>query len=216
MRVDGPVLFLFESLDFAFALDDQAEGDGLHASGGKPTADLVPEQGRDLVADQAIEHPARLLGVDQVLINLARMLESFANRPLRDLVKGHPLDAGHVAIFLFTFILIFTLTLLGRLLFLGAIVIQFVGQVGRDGLAFAIRVRGQEDVVRRLGELLQLDKYFLFAGDDDVLGIEFVFDIHAQRALGQVLHVSQRGFDGEAFAKIFLNGFRLGGRLDDD
>ncbi len=43
VRVDGPVLNLFEGFDFALAFDDQAESDGLHTSGGKTTADFVPK-----------------------------------------------------------------------------------------------------------------------------------------------------------------------------
>ena len=33
-----------ERLDFAFALDDQAEGNGLHAAGGKAASDFVPQR----------------------------------------------------------------------------------------------------------------------------------------------------------------------------
>ena len=82
MRVDGPVFFLLERLDLALAFDDQAQRDGLHASGGKAAADFVPEQRRNLVADQAIEHAAGLLRVDQVLIDIAGMLERFLHGAL--------------------------------------------------------------------------------------------------------------------------------------
>ena len=40
--VDRPVFFFLEGFDFAFAVDDQAERDGLHPSGGKAAADFVP------------------------------------------------------------------------------------------------------------------------------------------------------------------------------
>ena len=66
VRVDGPVFFLLERLDFALAFDDQAQGDGLHASGGKTAADFVPKQRRNLIAHEAVEHAAGLLRVDQV------------------------------------------------------------------------------------------------------------------------------------------------------
>ena len=42
------------------------------------------------------------------------------------------------------------------------------------------------------------------------------FDIDTQRALGQILHVAERGFDREALAQIFLDGLRLGRRFDND
>src|ERR1039457_4966057 len=40
--IDRPVFFFFEGLNFAFAIDDQAKGDGLHTPGGKAAADFVP------------------------------------------------------------------------------------------------------------------------------------------------------------------------------
>ena len=43
--VDRPVFFFLERLDLAFALDDQAEGDGLHAAGGKPRRTLSQRSG---------------------------------------------------------------------------------------------------------------------------------------------------------------------------
>src|SRR5947207_4842370 len=42
MRIDSPVFLLFKSLDFTFAFDDQAQGNGLHTASGKATAYLVP------------------------------------------------------------------------------------------------------------------------------------------------------------------------------
>ena len=80
----------------------------------------------------------------------------------------------------------------------------------RDGLAFAVRVRRQVDVVRGQSQLLQLGENFLLARNDDVFRLEFVIDVDAQRALGQVFNVAKRRFDNEAFAQILLNGFRLG------
>ena len=85
-----------------------------------------------------------------------------------------------------------------------------------NGLAFTVRVRREEDVVGRVREFLQLGEHLLFAGNDDVFGIEFVVGIDPQRTFGQVLHVAQGGLDCEPLAQIFLNSFRLGGRLNDD
>ena len=49
-----------------------AQRHGLHAPGGEPAAHLVPEQRRDLVAHQAVQHAARLLRVHQVCVHLRR------------------------------------------------------------------------------------------------------------------------------------------------
>jgi len=40
--------------------------------------------------------------------------------------------------------------------------------------------------------------------------------VDAQSALRQVFHVAQRGLDRVSLAQIFLDGFRLGGRFNDD
>ena len=67
--VDGPVFLGDEGADFLFALDDQAQRDSLHASGGKAAADFIPEQRRNFVADDAIEDAAGLLRVHQMLVH---------------------------------------------------------------------------------------------------------------------------------------------------
>ena len=85
-----------------------------------------------------------------------------------------------------------------------------------NGFAFAVRVRGEIDGVHAKRQFLQLGNNLLFAGDNDVFGFEVVIDVHTEGALGQIFDVPERGLDGVAFAQIFLNGFRLGGRFDDD
>ncbi len=42
VRVDGPVFFFLERFDFALALYDQSQRDGLHTSGGKTAPDFIP------------------------------------------------------------------------------------------------------------------------------------------------------------------------------
>ena len=44
-------------------------------------------------------------------------------------------------------------------------------------------------------QLLQLGENFFFAGNDDVVGLEIVVDIDAERALGQIFDVAERGLD---------------------
>ena len=129
------------------------------------------------------------------------MLERFLHSALGDFVEGHALD-GNRAFLLF--------------LAIDTVAAELFGQVSGNGLAFAIRVRRQVDGIRGLGQLLQLGDNFLLAGDDDVLGLEVVVEIDAQRLLGQVLDVAERGFHLIARAEIFLDRLRLGRRFDDD
>ena len=88
-HVEIPVFLGLEDLDLVFAVDDHAGRDRLHAPGGKAPADLAPQQRRELVADDAVENAARLLGVDQVLVDLARGGDALRDNLLRDLVEGH-------------------------------------------------------------------------------------------------------------------------------
>src|SRR5207244_5685456 len=115
----------------------------------------------------AIVNAASLLGINQVLIDLAGMFKGLADGALRDFVEGHALDARGIAIL----ILIFIFTLFGLLLF-PALVIKLAGQVRSDSFAFAVRVRREEDVVGSLSQLLQLGEDLFFARNDDVFGVE--------------------------------------------
>jgi len=48
-------------LDLLFALHDQPHGDGLHAPRGESPPHLIPQQRRNLIADDPIQHAPRLL-----------------------------------------------------------------------------------------------------------------------------------------------------------
>ena len=78
LRVERPVFLGAERLALLLALDDDPQRDRLHPSGADAALDLLPEQRADLVADQPVEHAARLLGVEQMLIELARMGDRLA------------------------------------------------------------------------------------------------------------------------------------------
>ena len=94
--VDGPVFLGDERADLAFALHDQPQRHGLHASGGKAAADFVPEQRRNLVAHQPIEHATRLLRIHQIHVDLGGLLEGLFDCLLGDFVEHHPVNAGAV------------------------------------------------------------------------------------------------------------------------
>ncbi len=66
-----PILFFIERLDLAFAFYDEPHGYALHAAGGKAIAHLPPEEGRESVTYEAVQHAPRLLGIHQVDVDLA-------------------------------------------------------------------------------------------------------------------------------------------------
>ena len=89
VRIDSPVLYLVERFDFALALDDKTQSDGLHASCRESAANFVPEQRRKLIPDNAVKHTARLLSIDEIAIDVAGMCKSGLQR-LGDFVEGNP------------------------------------------------------------------------------------------------------------------------------
>ena len=107
----------------ALAVDDQSGRDGLDPAGGQAGHDLLPEDRADLVAVEAVEDAARLLGLDEVHVELARVLGGLEDGGLGDLVEDHPLDRD---------------ALLG---------LQLVEQVPGDRLALAVLIGGEEELV---------------------------------------------------------------------
>src|SRR5260221_716391 len=118
----------------------------------EPTGDLLPEDRRDLVAVEAIEDAARLLRVDETLVDRTRLAERTIDRILRDLVEDHAPDRN------------------GRL--------QHLEQVPGDRLALTVLVCREQELVRILQELLQLADPFLLVRVDDVERTELVLDVH--------------------------------------
>src|SRR5208283_5391656 len=189
-RVEGPVLFGAEGLALALAVDDYPERDRLHAARADAALDLVPQQGAQLIADQAVEHAARLVRIEQVVIELRGIGDRLFYGGRRNLVQQHAADLG-----------------------LG--LAQMIGDMPGDRLAFAVGVAGEIDVLLALGGALDLADYLLFALDYDVVGSETVLDIHTQLAFGQVHHMADRRHDLVIATEVTLDGFRLCGRFDD-
>ena len=124
-RFQRPIFHRLKRANLALALDNQPQRHRLHAARGKPAPHLVPKQRRNLVAHQAIEHAPRLLCGHQILVDVARMLECFLHRLLRNLVEG---DAAN-------------------LLSLFGVSPQLQREMVCNRLAFAVRVRRKINLV---------------------------------------------------------------------
>ncbi len=85
-----------------------------------------------------------------------------------------------------------------------------------DGFPFAVLIGREPDRFRFLGELFQFLDDVLFICADGVFGGEVVLQVHAQVAGGQITDVAKAGLHFKVGAQEFFDGFRLGGRLDDD
>ena len=184
--VERPVLDGDEGPDLALAIDDQAHRHRLYASGRQAATDLVPQQRREAVADQTVQHAARLLGVDLLDVDAARVLERRPYGPLGDLVEGDAVDV----------------LLRDR---------QLLGQMPADRLPFPVGVGGDVERVDLLGGLLEIVEHLLLGGCDHVLGLELLLGIHAELGLGQVAHVPHGGLDDVLAVQVLRDRLHLGG-----
>ena len=188
---DGPVFLRHECVDLGLAVHDHARGHGLHAAGGQTLAHLGPQQRADLVAHEAVEHAARLLGVHQLQVDGARLFHRGLDGLRGDLVELHAAVGGGIDL-------------------------ENVGKVPGDGLALAVRVGCENDLGRAARLLADAVEDLPSAADGDVARLEIVLHVHADLALGQIAHMAVAGFHFVAPAQELADGLGLRGRLHDD
>jgi hypothetical protein len=189
--LEAPVLAGLEGVDLALAVDDHLERGRLDPAGGQAGPDLAPQHRRQLVADDPVDHPAGLLGVDQAVVDVAGVGEGPPDGVGGDLGEGDP--AGRAG------------GQLGRL-----------GDVPGDRLALPVGVGGEEHLVGRLGGLADAGDDLLallghLVGDRDA-----AVDVHGKVRLGQVTDVAHGGDHVVVLAQVLADGLRLGRRLDHD
>ena len=90
-RADRPIFLRLEDLDLALAVDDQPQRDRLHPARRLRAGKLAPQDRREREADQIIERAPRPIGVDQILIEPARLLHRLRHGGVGDGVEGHAL-----------------------------------------------------------------------------------------------------------------------------
>ncbi len=126
-----PIFAGDEFFDFQLAVADQPQGDRLHASGGFGARQLAPQHRRKVESDQIIQGAAGEIGLDQALVDLARVLHRLQDRVLGDGVEDDALD---------------------RLVLEHAFCAQNLQHVPGNGLSLAVRVGRQDDAVGVLDE----------------------------------------------------------------
>ena len=201
---DVPVARGTEGDALALTVDDEPDGDRLHATGRlRLAADLLPQHLRHGVAVEPIDDAAGLLRLDELHVEVTRVRDRLADGLWRDLVEDHALDGD-----------------------LGS---QDLQQVPRDGLALAVLVRREKELVGILERLLQVADRLLLGLVDDVVGLEVVVDVDRQLGPGllpdrlgklgrlrrEVADMTDRGHDRVVRAEIAGDLLRLCGRLDD-
>ena len=128
--INFPVLFRDERFDFTLTLHHQADRDGLHAPGRKTTGNFFPQQRRNHITHHAVHKATRLLGVNPIDIQLARLFESLTNGVFGDLIEHH------AAVTLF-------------------IAADHFPQVPGNGFPFAVKVGCEIDVVSFFRQLFE-------------------------------------------------------------
>ena len=127
-HIKRPVLLRLKVADLVFPVAHHTGGNRLNASGRQTTADLAPQQRRKLIAHNAIQQTAGLLGIYQVHVNGAGCGNRLADHALGDFVEG---DAAGF--------------------FVGQLQ-QFLQMPG-NGFAFPVRVGCEKDFFAVLGRL---------------------------------------------------------------
>ena len=190
-----PVFAGDESLDLEFTVADEAQRDGLDAASRAGARQLAPQDRGQVEADEVVERAAGEIGLDQRRVDLARVLHRVEDRVLGDGVEDDTLDLLVLEDFL---------------------VPQDFEYVPGDGLAFAVRVGRQNDLVGALhgagdvGETLgRLAVDLPFHGE---IGVRFDRTV----LCGQIAHMAERGENLVAAAEIFVDRLGLGRRFDDD
>jgi len=87
-----PVFLGAEQLDFALALNNQPQRHRLHPACALGPGQLAPQYRRQGEAEQVIERAAGEIGVDQILIEFARVLHRLGDSRLGDGIERDPLD----------------------------------------------------------------------------------------------------------------------------
>ena len=93
MGIQRPVFLRNKRADLLLAVDHHAGRDRLDASGGQTAPHLLPKERRQLIADETVENAARLLGVDQIRVDIARVGDSLLHGFFCDFIEGHTLGA---------------------------------------------------------------------------------------------------------------------------
>ena len=185
---DAVVLLGDKRLDFLLAVGDEPHSHALHPSGRQGRLDFAPQHRRQLEAHDAVEHAAGLLGVDQIAVDGARMLNGFQDGGLGDFVEH---DAACVL----------------------GLEVQHFGQMPSDGFPLAVLITCQPHGLSLGGLGFQLLDQFLFVGRDFVDGFEAMLHIHTEIFLVKVADVSVTRHHFIILPQKSLNSLGLGRRL---
>ena len=186
-----PVLFRNERLNLPLSLADKAERHRLHASSADPPFDPRPQQRTDHISDNPIENAPRLLRINQIHVQIPRMLKRLCDGGTRDLMECDPFERG-----------------------LAVDILQDLVQMPGDRLSFAVRVGRQIDFLHGPGGLFQFRQILAARFGLLILRRKIMLDIDSERTFRQIPDMAVGRFDDIILPEDFSDCFRLRRRLD--
>ena len=193
--VDGPEFLGAEGFDLKLAVADDAQRHGLHAARRTRARQLAPQHRRQREADEIVKRPARQIGIDEGRVDVTRMLHRLQNRLPGDGVEDDALDR----------------LALERPLFL-----EHLQHMPGNRLALAVGVGGEDQPVVILEGGGDVGKPLGRLAIDLPGHVEILVRAHRSILGREIADMAIGGQDDEVRAEIFVDGFGLGGRFDDD
>ncbi len=187
-----PIFFWDKFVDFFLPVTNKPQGNRLHPAAAQPFFHLFPQKVADRIADEPIQHPARLLCVHQIHVDIPRLRNGTLDCCFCNLVKCNAADR----------------------LFL--VQIQRVQQMPADGFPFAVRVSCKEYFVRIFRIPPQLAQKLAFAADGDIFGFKIILDVNTQLAFRQIADMPHGSLNFIAAPQKFADGRSFRGRFHDN
>ena len=91
-HIQRPVLLRYKCSNLVLTVYHEPGSHRLDSSGRQTAADLLPQQGRQLITHDPIQDTAGLLGIHQIIIDAAGIADRFLHHPLGDLIKRDPMS----------------------------------------------------------------------------------------------------------------------------
>ena len=182
--VDKPEFLRLEIAYLLLAVNDYPCRDRLDSSGGKTVSDPFPEHGTQLISDDTVKYPSRLLRIYKIHIDGTGSLYSRLDRFLCNFIESH-----------------------AKSLFYRNI--EHRCKMPCYSLALTVRVGRKEDHVR----LLRLFPYLLdkvsLSAYVYIVSLKAIVDVHSECALRQVAEMPLAGYHTVSRAEIPLYSSRL-------
>ena len=190
LRHHAIVVRSLEVDDLALAFNQQTHRNALHATRRQTRLDLLPEHGRQLETDQAIQHAASLLRIDQIHIDRTRLLDCAEDCLLCNLVEHNSFGRRY-----------------GQT--------QHLGQVPSDSLSLAVLIGSQPDGFDAMCQLTQFGHHLFLIIGDFVDRAKTTIEVDTQILLRQVANMAEARLYDIVLTQKFLDRLGLGRRLDD-